>query len=66
MNLSKVVDNVFKFFWNRWNLQTAKEIFGDDLGEHLFYKSTYIDELWSYMDDNCKKKLTEFANNYYK
>lgn len=62
----KVVDNVFKFLWNRWNIQTASEIFGRDLGEHIFYSNyDHIEAIWASLDNECKKKLVEYADNFY-
>ena len=59
----------FMFYvFNKWNLSEAKAIFGDNLGTHIYAKYINCSDilLWySELDNECKQKLVDRANEIY-
>ena len=56
------------YIYNRWNEYEAAKVFGDDLGAHIWSK--WLDRtdslLWySELDNECKQKLVDRANELY-
>ena len=56
----KIVDLFFKYMYNVWDYYECVEIFGDDLGEHIWDKwdfhQDYL-ELWSGLDAHLQEQL---------
>lgn len=76
INSLQFVNNYFYYMWNHWDYLTCKRIFGETLGEHIWSKwVTICNEeggptggvaiLWSRIDNDCRRKLVEAANEYY-
>jgi hypothetical protein len=59
------------YIYNRWGIQEAKLVFGDNLGEHIFDKYLHhrngLGELFWYseLDNACRRKLVERAIEFY-
>ena len=69
-------NEVTKFMWymyNRWGLEEAVRLFGENLGLHIFNKKINMhdkgyDILYWYgdLDETCRQKLVDRANEIYK
>lgn len=73
-NTNKRVNQVTAFMlyvYNRWDIQEAKLVFGNDFGVYIFDKYLHhrngLGELFWYseLDDVCKRKLVERAIEFY-
>ena len=58
----KIVDLFFKYMYNVWDYYECIEIFGDDLGEHIWDKwVNYFHqdclELWGGLDAHLQEQL---------
>ena len=75
MEMRNYINNYFMFMWNHWDYKTCIEIFGENLGEHIWSKWLNICNeygptggvaiLWGRIDSECQQKLTIKANKYY-
>lgn len=73
---TKKSNEVTKFMWymcNRWNLDEARFLFGDNLGAHIYQKKLHLqgighDTLYWYgeLDNNCRQKIVDRANEIYR
>ena len=65
------VTNFLYYIYNRWNADEAKNVFGDNLGEHIYNKfQSYNNESgalywYSELDKECRQKLVDRANEIY-
>ena len=67
------VTNFMYYMYNRWGLDEAKDVFGDNLGEHLFSKwlhyrhYTHSGDLYWYSEHKNKNrnKIVARANEIY-
>lgn len=69
----KKINEVTKFMFymfNVWNESESIKLFGEDLGRHIFSKwvGCRPDDLRWYgsLDDECRTKIVNAANEYYK
>ena len=59
------------YIYNRWNIQEARDLFGNNLGEHIFSKYLHnrkvLGELFWYseLDTDCRRKIVERAVEIY-
>jgi len=59
------------YIYNRWNIQEARDLFGNNLGEHIFSKYLHhrkgLGELFWYseLDTDCRRKFVERAVEIY-
>ena len=56
------------YIYNKWNEYEAEKIFGKDLGKHIWNKwINRSDSLrwYSELDNECKQKLVDRANEIY-
>lgn len=64
------VTNFMYFMLNVWNESESIRIFGDNLGRHIFEKwlNFLHDDLRWYgsLDNKCRQKIVDAANEYYK
>ena len=63
------VTNFMYYCFNRWSLDEACAIFGNDHGNHIWEKWTgkFDSLIWySELDDDCKQKLVDRANEIYR
>lgn len=71
--MNNEVTNFMYYMFNRWNMDEALYVFGNNLGRHIWEK--YIsciqqhngDKLLFYanLDSTCRNKLVERANQIY-
>lgn len=62
------------YLFNKWNFDECVNLFGEDLGNHIWEKWHSVvrdgcgDQLFWFMnlDDTCKKKILDRANEIYK
>ena len=69
-------NEVTKFMWymcNKWNLDEARELFGDNLGAHIYQKKLHLQEIgydtlywYGDLDETCRQKIVDRANEIYK
>ncbi|MCH5167975.1 MAG: hypothetical protein J1F35_08865 [Erysipelotrichales bacterium] len=60
----KTINNYFMFMWNKFDLEMSKQLFGENLGIHIWNKYSKCmekswqgspAELWSVLDkENCQ------------
>lgn len=71
MKKNNEVTNFLYYMYNKWCIGEAKKVFGDNLGEHLFSKWVHhrngLGDLYWYseLDDTCRTKIVERANEIY-
>lgn len=64
----KEVTNFMYYMCNKWSPEEAKHVFGESLGAHIFSKwMRYTETLrwFGDLDDKCKQKLVDRANEIY-
>ena len=62
------VTNFMYYMFNKWNVNEAKLLFGENLGSHIFDKwQHYTDQLYWYaeLDNECRQKIVDRANELY-
>lgn len=69
-------NEVTKFMWymcNKWNLDEARGLFGDNLGAHIYQKRLHMMEIgydtlnwYGELDNNCRQKIVDRANEIYR
>lgn len=59
----------FMYMYNRWNFDESVEIFGENLGTHIFNKWVYarrdVGVFFTDLDTECQLKLQERAFSMY-
>ena len=66
--MNNEVTNFMYYIFNRWNMEEAKQLFGDSLGKHIWKKyNKYNSHLYWYseLDNDCRQKLVDRANEIY-
>jgi len=64
----KEIENFMYYMFNRWSLEEAKKVFGDDLGTHIYGKWQDTDDtlIWfGWLDKECRRKISDRANEIY-
>ena len=71
--MNNEVTNFVYYIFNKWCIEEAKKVFGDNLGEHIFNKwvhhrkDTGLGDLYWYseLDNECRRKIVDRANELY-
>ena len=64
----KDIENFMYYMFNRWTLEEAKFVFGDNLGTHIYGKWQEVDDtlIWfGWLDKECRHKIADRANEIY-
>lgn len=62
------VTNFMLYIFNKWSESESKRLFGESLGNHIWEKWTrkFDSLIWySELDNNCRQKLVDRANEIY-
>lgn len=65
-NINQVTAFMY-YIYNRWDLNEARFLFGNELGIHIFNKFNNVDSLEFYgaLDKECRNKLVRRAIELY-
>lgn len=56
------------YIYNKWNLAESKNLFGENLGDHIWEKyMQFSDKLYFYaeLDNECREKIVNRAKSIY-
>ena len=67
--MNNEVTNFMYYMYNRWNMAEAKNLFGNNLGQHIYEKwmAYHEDNLRWYaeLDVKCRQMLVDRANEIF-